>query len=204
MHILIADDDAVLRHALTVRLREWGYDIIACADGAEVRTKLDTEPAPLIAILDWDMPGIDGPTLCAYIRNTRKLTSVYVILLTAHDTKTAVVEGLDSGADDYVTKPFDWDELRARIRIGVRIGGLQHALAQRVVELQAALKNVRHLTGLLPICAYCKRIRDDRDYWQQVETYVSEHTDAQFTHGICPDCFTTVTAEIDLEDQGEI
>jgi phosphoserine phosphatase RsbU/P len=82
----------------------------------------------------------------------------------------------------------DWDEFRARVHIGCRTVGLQQALAARVVELQGALANVRKLSGLLPICAYCKSIRNDKDYWQQIESFVGERSDAQFSHSICPGC----------------
>ena len=114
-----------------------------------------------------------------------------VILLTGNQDRRDVIAGLESGADDYITKPCDWEELRARLLIGRRIVSLQQALASRVRELQTALADVRRLSGLLPICAYCKRIRDDQDYWKQIEQYVSEHTDAQFSHGICPECLET-------------
>jgi response regulator RpfG family c-di-GMP phosphodiesterase len=113
---------------------------------------------------------------------------MYVILLTANSARKDVIAGLESGADDYITKPFEWDELRARVRIGSRIVSLQQALGERVQELQHALSNVRTLGGLLPICAYCKRIRDDRDYWKQIEQYLAEHSNARFSHGICPEC----------------
>jgi len=81
--------------------------------------------------------------------------------------------------------------LRARLRIGSRIAGLQQALAARVDELQHALGNVKRLSGLLPICAYCKKIRNSEDYWMQVEQYLAEHSDAEFSHGICPECLHT-------------
>ena len=147
------------------------------------------EPSPpLLAIIDWSMPGIDGLTLCGDLREVPALAGMYVILLTSNASKQDVIAGLESGADDYITKPFDWDELRARVRIGSRIVGLQQALGVRVNELQQALGSVRTLSGLLPICAYCKRIRDDQDYWKQIEHYLSEHSNARFSHGICPDC----------------
>ena len=95
-----------------------------------------------------------------------------------------------------VTKPVDLNELRARVQVGVRVVSLQARLAEKVAELQSSLDNVRQLRGLLPICAYCKRIRDDHNYWQRVEVYVSEHTDATFTHGICPSCLEDAKAEL--------
>ncbi len=98
---------------------------------------------------------------------------------------------MQSGANDYVIKPFDRAELQARVRVGQNVVELQRSLAQRVRELEEALSQVQQLQGLLPICSYCKKIRDDRNYWQQVETYVSRHTQMRFSHGICPDCWET-------------
>jgi phosphoserine phosphatase RsbU/P len=189
MRIVIADDDIVLRHALTVRLQQWGYQPVVCVDGGEAHAVLFGASAPPIAILDWNMPCVDGLNLCTELRNDPRTASIYVIMLTGKNTKDDVVAGLDGGVDEYLVKPFDWRELRARVANGTRIVGLQQSLAARVDELQEALANVRRLTGLLPMCSYCKRIRDDDDYWQKLEAYLSKHSDAQFTHGICPDCF---------------
>jgi phosphoserine phosphatase RsbU/P len=198
MRVLIADDDAALRHGLTIQLERWGYEPVVCADGTTARDVLLAEPPPL-AILDWSMPGSDGITLCREIRANPELRSMYVVLLTAHDTRDQMVAGLDGGADEYITKPFDWGVLRARIKTGARIAALQQSLAQRVRELQQALDMVKQLSGLLPICSYCKRIRrDDGDYWQQLEGYLSEHSEAEFSHGICPDCFEKAKREFGL------
>jgi DNA-binding response OmpR family regulator len=95
---------------------------------------------------------------------------------------------LTAGADDYIIKPFDRAELKARISTGERILRLQAELAARVKELELALANVKLLQGLLPICCYCKKIRNDQNYWQQVDSYIADHSEAQFTHGICPEC----------------
>jgi DNA-binding response OmpR family regulator len=189
MKVLIADDDAVLRHSLKSHLERWSYDVVECRDGREAWHVLHGPSAPPLAILDWQMPGLDGVALCSGLRTTPALSGMYVILLTSNQERKDVIAGLESGADDYITKPFDWAELRARLLIGNRIVNLQQALAARVDELQVALANVRQLSGLLPICAYCKRVRDDADYWQQIEQYLAKRSEAQFTHGICPDCF---------------
>ena len=195
MRVLIADDDAALRHGLQVQLERWGYETIVCADGAAARRVLTGEAPPLLAILDWNMPGADGVTLCREIRAVPELSTIYVILLTAHDSLDQIVEGLSGGADEYITKPFDWGLLRARLKIGARIASLQQSLAMRVLELQNALTMVKQLSGLLPICSYCKKIRGDDNYWQQLETYLSEHSEAEFSHGVCPECFEVARKE---------
>ena len=189
MRVLIADDDIVLRHALKTRLEQWGYEPVVCVDGGEARDVLLSAAPPPIAILDWNMPCIDGLSICSDLRTDPRTASTYVIMLTGKSTREDVLAGLDGGVDEYLVKPFDWRELRARVANGVRVAGLQQALSARVAELQDALSNVRRLTGLLPMCSYCKRIRDDQDYWQKLEAYLSHHSDAQVTHGICPDCF---------------
>lgn len=188
MRVLIADDDVVLRHSLKVHLERWSYKVEECADGRQAWKAMQGPSAPAMAVIDWNMPGMDGPTICQELREMPSLASMYVILLTSNKEQKDVVAGLESGADDYIVKPFDWNELRARLRIGARIVGLQQTLAARVSELQVALANVRTLSGLLPICAYCKRVRDDKDYWQQIEQYVGDHSQAEFSHGICPEC----------------
>ncbi len=188
MRVLMADDDAMLRHGLGVQLQKWGYDPVVCASGDEARRALESSAPPLVAILDWSMPGADGLTLCAEIRATPRLRAMYVVLLTAHDTRDDMLTGFDGGADEYITKPFDWEVLRARLKTGVRIATLQRELGQKVTELERALANVKQLSGLLPICSYCKRIRDDRDYWQQLEIYLGDHCEAEFSHGVCPEC----------------
>ena len=188
MRVLIADDDSALRHGLYVHLLRWGYDPAPCADGTEARVVLHGPQPPPLALLDWNMPGVNGLELCREIRSLPDLASMYVVLLTAHSAREEMVTGLDCGADDYMTKPVDWELLRARLQIGARIVTLQQSLASRVRELQKALETVKELSGLLPICSYCKRIRSDDNYWETVEAYISEHTNTRFSHGICPDC----------------
>lgn len=191
MKILIAEDDPVSRCFLEVTLVKWGYEVSAACDGNQAWQVLQRDP-PSMAILDWMMPGIDGAEVCRRIRAVQAPTPVYIIMLTAKSDKKDVVEGLDAGADDYITKPFDRQELRARIGVGLRIAGLQKNLADRVVELETALSRVRQLQGLLPICSYCKKVRDDQNYWQQVESYISKHSEVEFSHSICPTCYDSL------------
>jgi DNA-binding response OmpR family regulator len=185
---LIAEDDAVSRRLLEATLVKWGYEVVVTTDGLQALEVLSQSDAPSLAILDWMMPGLDGAQVCLKARELAGERLLYMILLTAKGRKEDIVEGLTAGADDYVIKPFDRSELKARINAGERILRLQAELASRVKELELALTNVKLLQGLLPICCYCKKIRDDKNYWQQVDTYVADHSEAQFTHGICPDC----------------
>ncbi len=189
MRILIAEDDLVSRRMLEATLGRWGHEVLVTEDGDSAWAELQKQDSPRLAILDWMMPGLDGVEICRRVRATTPRNPPYLILLTARGSTADVVVGLQAGADDYVTKPFERDELKARVQAGARIVELQEALAVRVSELEEALSRVKLLQGLLPICAYCKRVRNDDDYWQQVESYVSEHSEARFSHGICPECF---------------
>jgi len=201
MRVLIAEDDRVTGEMLSRMLRRWGYDATLVDDGELAWTALSSANEPMLAILDWMMPGTDGPEVCRRLRAEYPDAHVYILLVTARDERSDVIAGLEAGADDYVIKPVDPDELRARIGVGVRVLGLRQKLAQRVEELQAALASVKQLRGLLPICSYCKRIRGDDEYWQQLEGYIAEHTGAQFSHGICPTCYDKVSAELDDLDK---
>jgi len=197
VRVVIAEDDRVTGEILGRTLQRWEYQTTLVGDGTEAWERLRTATEPTLAILDWMMPGMDGPDVCRRVRAELPLANMYLLLVTARESRGDVIAGLDAGADDYIIKPFDPDELRARVAVGARVLGLQQKLAERVAELQAALSNVKQLRGLLPICSYCKRIRGDDQYWQQVEGYIAQHSDAQFSHGICPTCYATVSAEID-------
>jgi DNA-binding response OmpR family regulator len=192
MRALIAEDNPTTRLLLESTLAAWGYDVLATCDGAEAWQRLQGAEAPELILLDWKMPGMDGIEVCRRFRRLPRARAAHVILLTARGAKEDIVTGLEAGADDYITKPFEPSELRARLQAGARIVELQKTLADRVRDLESALARVKQLHGLLPICAYCKKIRDDRNYWQQVEAYIASHSEAQFSHSICPDCHERV------------
>ncbi len=189
MKLLITEDEPVSRHILQSVLVKWGYEVLTATNGEEAWEVLQGEDPPSLAILDWMMPEMDGLEVCRKVRQCDRLKLTYLILLTAKDRKEDLVVGLRAGADDYIPKPFDVRELRARIEVGLRILNLQKTLSNRVRELEEALLKVKQLQGLLPICSYCKKIRNDQNYWEQVEQYIEEHSEAEFSHGICPDCF---------------
>jgi DNA-binding response OmpR family regulator len=200
MRILVAEDDAVTRRLLEATLGKLGWDVTTAQDGAaawHLLTSLEGKNLPELVLLDWMMPGLEGPELCRKLRETPGLELIYIILLTSRTEKHDLSTGLSAGANDYIAKPFHPIELEARVRVGERMVRLQSNLAARVKELEAALADVKRLQGLLPICAYCKKVRNETDYWQQVDSYLSSHTDVTLTHGVCPDCFERVMKELD-------
>ena len=199
MRILIAEDDLTSRNILLAILKQFGHEVLAMENGREAWEALQRPDAPSLAILDWMMPKMKGPEVVRRVRGRPTDRPPYIIILTAKGEKADIITGLEAGANDYLAKPFDPDELRARIEVGKRMVELQAALADKVKELQKALDEVRTLSGLIPICAYCKKIRNDTGFWQQVEVYVRDHTAADFTHGICPECSVKLLADLDKD-----
>ena len=178
MKILAVEDDAVSRAVLRTALRRLKHDVIEAADGEEAWRKLQTEPVRVV-VSDWMMPQSDGLDLCRRIRAQPGKDYTYFILLTSRDaTEENQRAAADAGVDDFLTKPLDLAELWTRLRVAERI---LHYTTQ-----------VRQLEELLPICSYCKKIRDDQNYWQQMEGYINERTGSEFSHSVCPDCYTRV------------
>ncbi|HEV7403514.1 MAG TPA: response regulator transcription factor [Chthoniobacteraceae bacterium] len=186
--ILIAEDHYVSRHLLERNLTNWGFEVITAEDGDAAVRVLESADAPPLAIVDWMMPKLDGLEVCRRIREKKDRPYIYLVLLTAKSHKEEIATGLEAGADDYVIKPFDPDELRARLKVGQRVVELERQLAKRVTDLEQALADVKKLRRLLPICMYCKSVRDDKDYWHEIEEYIHTETGADFSHGICPNC----------------
>src|SRR5881398_3657601 len=173
--VLVVDDDAVSSAQLCALAKAAGYTPTAAANGREAWDMLQLSRFQLV-ISDWYMPEMDGVELCRRVRARRDKPYVYFIMVTARGGKQQYLAGMDAGADDFITKPVDPDELRARLTVAERILGLRTELQQ--------------LEGLLPICSYCKRIRNDHDQWKTLEDYIEQHFATQFSHSICPDCYT--------------
>lgn len=141
--VLVADDDIISRELLSTRLTKWGYDVITAHNGNEAMETLEGRDAPTLVILDWMMPGMDGLSICRRIRQAG--SNQYVIMVTARGTKENIVEGLAAGADDYLVKPFDKDDLRMRVLVGQRVIALQETLADRLLKLDAANEEIGNL-----------------------------------------------------------
>jgi DNA-binding response OmpR family regulator len=196
--ILVADDDAVARRLLESALSKAGYDVVAVTGGGEAWEVLSGPDAPPLAVLDWEMPGMSGIEVCEKVRAAILPMPPYLIVLTSRGETDDVVKALQAGADDHIAKPFELEELRARVSVGVRIVTLQQQLTERVRALEEALAHVQQLQGLIPICAWCRQVRNDGNFWEQVESYLEKRSGLQFSHAICPPCRAKEMAKFKL------
>ena len=175
MKILIAEDDPVSAKILQFTLENGGHEVVAVTTGQLAWEAFDLEPTRVV-ISDWMMPELDGLQLCGKIRARPKTDYTYFILLTAiHTGRENLRRAMSAGVDDFLTKPLDREAIMMRLRV-----------AERIVEFT---QQIRQLKELIPICMYCKKVRDDSNYWQAVESYIAHHTGSSFSHGICPECF---------------
>src|SRR5665213_134423 len=147
LRAVIADDDRATTAILTSALQRWGLDVSVAHDGLAAWELLTCGDTPALVILDWTMPGLDGIELCRRIRQNPALARTYVLLLTARESRSDLVTGLDAGADDYMVKPIDVEELRARVHVGLRVAALQGSLAERVTELQSTRDHLARLVS---------------------------------------------------------
>ena len=174
MKVLVADDDRTSRALLHGALLKLGYEVVEASSGASAWDKLLDSGARMV-VSDWVMPDIDGLELCRRVRALRDRPYTYFILLSGQRIGDAHhAKAMDEGVDDFLLKPLDVDTLRMRLRVG-----------ERIVRLN---ERVRTLEGILPMCAYCRRIRDEKGSYSNLEEFVSDKTSARFSHGVCPDC----------------
>lgn len=178
MKILTVEDDPVARTVLRQALKKLGHEVVEAHDGESAWELLQQEPVRVV-VSDWMMPRSDGLELCRRVRGRTGTEYIYFILLTSRDaSQDNQTAAADAGVDDFLTKPLDLPELWMRLRV-----------AERILRYTT---QVRQLEEMLPICSYCKKIRDDQNYWQQLEGYISERTGSDFSHSICPDCYQRV------------
>lgn len=175
MKVLIVEDDPIARIYIQASLRALELETVIAADGEEALAALDTEPIRLV-VSDWMMPKIDGLELCRRIR-AREGEYVYFILLTqmsaSRENEDAAIE---AGVDDFLLKPVNPRELKIRLHVARRILGYT--------------AQIQRLESFIPICSYCKKVRDDQNFWQRIESYINERTGSEFSHSVCPDCYT--------------
>ncbi len=185
--ILVIDDDPTNLQILFDYLKEAGFKTLLATGGNRAIRQLE-QSRPDLILLDVMMPGLDGFETCRRLKANEATKEIPVIFMTALSDIESKVKGFEVGIVDYVTKPFQQEEILARVTAHITICNQQKLLKAHNAELQKALAKVKLLSGLLPICASCKKIRDDKDCWHDVAVYVRDHSEAEFSHGICPDC----------------
>jgi sigma-B regulation protein RsbU (phosphoserine phosphatase) len=199
--ILVVDDIKKNIQVLGSTLVKQGYAVSYATEGAKALKMVSKENFDLI-LLDIMMPGMDGFQVCRRLKQDQKTKDIPILFLTAKSEQDDIVKGLEQGAVDYLTKPFNTVELIARIKNHIALCNARAELALRNSELekknqklemllkqnQKAMEEIKILQGILPICSACKKIRDDKGYWNRIESYIESHSEAFFSHGMCPDC----------------
>jgi len=181
-------DDAPENIKIIGKLLNSDYIIRAATNGEEALKIAMSDTPPDLILLDVEMPEMNGYEVCRKLKESPATESIPVIFLTAKTESDDIVKGFHSGAVDYVTKPYKSVELNARVQTHLKLKRIMDEEARLVVQLKDALSQVKQLSGIIPICANCKKIRNDEGYWEQVETYIRDHSEAMFSHGLCPDC----------------
>jgi DNA-binding response OmpR family regulator len=199
--VLIADDTPVNRFVLQHAAQNQGLEVVTVTNGEEAIAALEEHPDITLALLDWMMPKVSGVDVARWIRDReaaqKQLPYTYVIMVTAKDQREDLHKGLIAGADDYLVKPVDPTELRLRIETGKRMVDIQARLQRKIEELKESMAEVQTLQGMLPMCMYCNKVRDDSGYWERVEKYIQRQSGADISHGICPTCYETQLATLD-------
>ena len=201
--VLVVDDSPDILLLSTSILRRAGYDVLEASTGKECFDAVQTNHPDLV-VLDVMLPDMTGMDVCRQMKNDKRSEDIFVILASGIQISSErQAEGLDIGADGYIVRPISNREFLARVQAGERIKRAEDALREKereqeqlVSQLKEALAEIKTLKGFIPICPLCKKIRDDEGYWDQLEAYISKHTDAKFTHGLCPECVEKYRAEM--------
>jgi DNA-binding response OmpR family regulator len=192
--VLCVDDDPATQVVLSGIIEDAGWQPELALNATVARQTLEANPDIQVVLLDWMLPDGSGVDLCRELKAVAG-ASLYVILVTVRGAPEDVETGLDAGADDYLVKPVSPVEVRARVRSGFRAADAQRQLAERLAQLEQALKRVSNLESLLPLCMYCRRINSS-ETWQSLEDYLWEHVDVKVSHGCCPDCLSKLTRQL--------
>lgn len=200
--ILIIDDNQMNRElAADLIGYSMGCTIRQAASGEEA-LKILAEKTPDLVLLDINMPGMDGYAVCKAIRSLEATREIPVIFLTGHRDPEFIVNGFEAGGSDYLLKPYESRELLARVRVHLELKLQRDELKKRNIELEATVARIKRLEGIIPICMCCKKIRIEDTMWQRFEQYIEEHSEACFSHGICPDCLKEQYGELyETEDE---
>ena len=184
--VLIAEDEFFVAKSIKFALINAGHEVVGCATNGEQAIKMTCELKPDVVLMDIKIPNIDGIEACAEIQNR---CPTPVVVLTAFEESGLVDKANEAGVAAYLTKPADAAELDRTIEIAVTRQKDLIELRRVNAELTKALEEIDTLRGIIPICVGCKKIREDKDVWAQIEVYIEAHSDVKFSHGLCPDCF---------------
>lgn len=193
--ILVVDDTPENLTTLRQILTDHQY-VVRPAISGEVALRAVNAELPDLILLDIMMPSMDGYEVCSLIKADEDKKHVPIIFISSLDETVDKVKAFSIGAVDYITKPFQVEEVLARVHTHITLSNLQKSLQEKNTQLQKAIDEIKTLRGIIPICAHCKKVRDDKGYWNQVEVYIHNHSEAEFSHGICPQCIKDLYPDI--------
>lgn len=200
--ILVIDDDAINIELLKMLLESANYRLLEASNGKEA-LEIVMDTLPDLILLDVMMPGIDGYETCRIFKQNIRTRMIPIIMVTALKKADHKVKALKAGADDFISKPIDKTELLVRVKSMLRVKSYYDALQESerkykkiASDLRKSMARIKILSGMLPICAKCKKIRDDKGYWNQIESYIHRHSEAEFSHSVCPDCARKLYPEL--------
>lgn len=177
MKILTVEDDPVAHAVLSAALGVLGHEVVSVVDGEAAWTAMNDRSLRIV-VCDWKLPGLDGLALCRRIRQHREDYVSFILLTQESASGENLDEAFDAGVDDFLTKPVNRRDLKLRLHVATRILGFT--------------TEMRQLESFLPVCMYCRKVRDDQDYWQQIESYINQRAGTRFSHSICPSCYDDV------------
>lgn len=206
-NILVIDDTKENLRILVEALGSNGYKVRPALNG-QIALEAARKEIPDLILLDIIMPGMDGYEVCDALKADTHLRDVPVIFISALGEVEDKVKGFSVGGVDYINKPFQVEEVLVRVKTHLMLRNLTKELKNKNTHLQqtnealqGALDEIKTLRGIIPICSHCKKIRDDEGYWEQIEAYISDHSEAQFSHGICPDCAQELYPDFNLYEE---
>lgn len=197
IRILIAEDDFFVRKEIKRTLSQSNYQVLGEATDGKQAIELTCSLQPDVVLMDIKMPVMNG------IDSTRLIQEkcpTPVVFLTAHESKEMLDQASNAGASSYITKPPNKNAINQAVTVAMARHNDMMELRRVNYKLEQALNEIKTLRGILPLCSFCKKIRDDKGYWEQVDVYIQEHTEADISHGICPECMEEHYPELDIED----
>ncbi len=195
--VLVIDDSPNNLAVIARHLEDNGFEVMIARDGEDGVIKA-ARGLPDLILLDIMMPGMDGFETCKRLKSTSDTKEIPVLFMTALDSVEDKLRGFEEGGVDYIVKPFNEHEAVARVKTHLKIRKLQRDLEEKNRRLQQAMNKIKKLEGIIPICSFCKKIRDEEGSWKQLEGYFQEHSEATFSHGLCQECAKKHYPELDL------